>query len=216
MSSLFNGNIHKINGMYYPTDLPGKNFQARSLIETDTFGILPGMKTVHQVSDLPYNTRFGVQEQTQNFSDSASVDPISYRISDGAISGPSSYMDRVLRRDSHTRKAKNLQDGDRSFYHNMNEEINVVSSGNVAARRYFGNDNLDISNKISRNRYKNNDFDDNIRNFYIDENARYDIIKRSNEPYSNKYNEFYSDRYDTAKKIRNSKSNRLNFDQIME
>jgi hypothetical protein len=98
----------------------------------------------------------------------------------------------------------------------MNEEINVVSSGNVAARRYFGNDNLDISNKISRNRYKNNDFDDNIRNFYIDENARYDIIKRSNEPYSNKYNEFYSDRYDTAKKIRNSKSNRLNFDQIME
>jgi hypothetical protein len=209
MSALYNGNSHRINGMYYATDLPGRMFQGRSLTESDTFSVMPGMKTTYQIHDPTYNSRFDSQERLQGFSDSASINPIIYRTSDSVVSGPSSFLDRMLNRGSHTRKSTNLQDQERSFYNNLNEDINIVTNGNVSTRKYMSNDNRDAINKISRGRYNNQDFNSmHINEFYVDDDNRFNMIGRSNESHTRGHRH--------NKKNRDIRARKMVFNQIRE
>jgi len=206
MTHLYDGDLANMNGMYYSTDMAGKGFKGRSLVELNTTGNLNGKKDKQTVRDTPYNLRFGISN-AQYFNDSVSAPGIEHVVSKTAVTGPRSYMSRMVDPGSFIGKQSKLQSGDGSFYSNLNESINLSTGRNVNVRGLNDIHDIKDSRAINHGRFYN--YVDNYDSgMHINDNERFNIISGVNKSYTRRHEDFTP--------YRTKANNRMRHSQIME
>ena len=206
MTHLYDGDLANMNGMYYTTDMAGKGFKGRSLVELNTTGNLNGKKDRQTVRDTPYNLRFGISN-AQYFHDSISAPGIEHVVSKTAVSGPKSYMSRMIDPGSFIRKQSRMQATDGSFYSNLNESINLSTGRNINLRGL--NDIHDIHDARAINHSRFNNYASNYDSgMHVNDDERFKIISRANTSYTRRHEDFTP--------YRSKANNRMRHSQIME
>jgi hypothetical protein len=207
MTHLYDGDLANMNGMFHATDMAGRKFRGRSLVELNTTGNPNGKKSKADMRDPHYDLRFGGINNTQYFQDSVSAPSIEHVVSKTYVTGPKSYQNKVIDQGSYTRKVSRMQTGDGSFYSNLNESINMVPGNNLNVRGQHDIHDIQNSSAISRKRYSN--FADNYdMGMHVDETERIRMIAGVNEMYSHRHEDFTP--------YRTKANNRMRYGQVIE
>jgi hypothetical protein len=207
MTHLYDGDLSNMNGMFHPTDMAGRKFRGRSLVELNTTGNPNGKKSKADLKDTHYDLRFGGISNAQYFHDSVSAPSIDHVVYRSYISAPNSYKDKTMEQGSFTRKVSRMQTGDGSFYSNLNESINVVPGNNLNVRGQHDIHDLTNSSAISRRRYSN--FVDNYDSgMHVNDSERIRMIAGVNQMYSSQHADYTP--------YRSKANNKMRYGQVME